>query len=233
MDFVTMRRQSGVTFLLVALLLQLTGSTNAAGFGGLFKIGPQALRAVGIVVGAGVAAVGAGKAAEMFSQVQDMDETLLKLKAQHADESDNAIYSVFYTLNGSASAVMWADIFIKPDVFVILEIEGAGRYLIPDIQNEYAGQPILQTVIARNVEAGKRVAVYMMDDDSVGNELWNSILSSKVSYSLQGPSAISRAIGVNVTASGSIQLLSHPQTIDPPDFIASAVFTAPKSSDGR
>lgn len=215
------------TFILCGLLL---ASAMAAGVpGNLFKIGSKALKVGGVLVGAGAGATAVAAAAEKGAEILDLNQALELLKAQHADQSERGIYSVMYTLNGDASAVMWADIFSKPDTFVVLEIEGVGHYLLPDIRNNYGGERVLQTVLAGTAAPGRRVAVYLLDDDSTGNEIWNSILATRVQFTVEEKMRISRAEKITVSASGSIQLLQHPQTLDAADMVACAVFTVPES----
>ncbi len=218
---------------LVAALFSLLAVTPLEGAvpGSLFKLGANALKVGGVVVGAGAAAAGAAAAAEKGVETYDISQLLDVLKAQHADATERAIYSVTYSLNGEASSVMWADIFSKPDTFVVIEIEGVGHYLLPNIHQNYGGETVLQTVLAGSVPPGRRVAVYLLDDDSTSDAIWNSILSSRVQYTVEASHRVSRAEKIQVTASGSIQLLQRPATLDAADMIACAVFPVPEAPD--
>lgn len=215
-----------------------TPQVEAANFGSLFKLMPKTLKvgavAGGIGIGAGAAVAGVHVAVETGEELKDMDAVLLQLKDQHADDGDNAIFSVLYHLNGDSSAVKWADIVGDPDVFVVVEIEGVGRYVIPEISEEYKGMAVLHTFVAHHALPGQRVAVYVMDDDSLSNEVWNSIARTRVDFRVEGiKKSISRALTVKATATGSIQLIDRPVSIDSHDCIASAVFSVPDYVDGK
>ncbi|MFN2542602.1 MAG: hypothetical protein ABR514_10620, partial [Chthoniobacterales bacterium] len=117
-------------------------------------------------------------AAEAVSQTVgakiDYDEARDALQKQGINTNEMAIYSLYFTLNGDVSSMMWADIFNKPDVFAIVSIEGQGNFLIPETYEEYSGQPILLNVIAKRARPGQRIVVNIYDDDSWSNRVWNT-----------------------------------------------------------
>jgi len=193
----------------------------------------KALKWVFTLVTGAAAAESFARADEAHSVYKQKDSVIQNLKAQGIDPTDGAIYSLYFSLNGDVSSVMWADIFSKPDIFAVVQIEGQGTFLVPDIHNEYAGQPILENIVAKNATPGARILVHILDDDSLSDAIWNSILQSRVSYRVTSEISCTTFARVNVEASGQIRLLDRNMVIDAPDYIATAEFTAPSSPDGR
>ena len=142
------------------------------------------------------------KEVEFESQVLD------KLRAQGLDASQEAIYSVYFTLNNDASAVYWADTFSKPDVFFYFDLEGHGTYLIPQIRYEYAGGPILDRVVAREVRPGSKIVVRILDDDTSSDEIWKSLLRTRVNFDVTGGLKATKLASVQARASGQLQVIS-------------------------
>ena len=193
----------------------------------------KALKWVFTLVTGAAAAESFARADEAHSVYKQKDSVIQNLKAQGIDPTDGAIYSLYFSLSGDVSSVMWADIFSKPDIFAVVQIEGQGTFLIPDIQQDYGGQPILENVVAKNATPGARILVHILDDDCLSNEIWNKILQSRIDYRVTTDIQATTFARVNVETSGSLRLLDRNMVIDPPDYIATAEFTAPSSPDGR
>lgn len=196
----------------------------------------QASKALKAVIGLGIGAAAAKsfeRADEASSVYKNKDSVAQNLKTQGIDPTDGAIYSLYFSLNGDVSSVMWADIFSKPDVFAVVQIEGQGTFLIPNIQQDYGGQPVLETVIAKHATPGARILVQLRDDDCLSNAIWNQILQSRTDIHVTSEILATKFARVNVEASGSLRLLDRDMVIDAPDYIATAEFTAPSSPDGR
>lgn len=166
-----------------------------------------------------------------------------RMRNQGVDPVDGAIFSLYFSLNGDASSVYWADIVGKPDIYAVVDIEGQGTFLIPKIFNEYSGQPTLETVIAKNAKPGARVVVNIYDDDSFSDTVWNEILQSSVNYQIDAnvgsvksghyPNLVfNKSVGVSLQANGKIRLLDRNLVIDAPDFITGAEFKIPYTTDG-
>ena len=187
----------------------------------------QVLRvAVGLVTGAGAATA----MAQTGTAVLDYQEGLAALQRQGCDVTNAAVYSLYFTLNNDASAVYWADLIGRPDVFAVVSIEGEGDFLLPDITNGYGGQPLLRNVVAKRARPGKRVVINFYDDDSASNAVWNSILSTRIPYTLTANVTALQAVLLEARSTGSFQLLDRPVTIDGPDIIATAEFQVPRFS---
>ena len=159
---------------------------------------------------------------------------LSKLRDQGLDASHDAIYSVYFTLNNDASSVYWADIFSKPDVFFYFDLEGHGTYLVPQIRYEYAGGPILDRVVAQEVRPGSKIVVRVMDDDTRSDEVWKSLLRTRVNLDVTGGLVATKVAAVQARASGQLQVLSDSSQVilDPPDEIAAVTVTVPKTENG-
>lgn len=197
------------------------------------QVARQALKAaVTVLIGAG-AAGSLANAAEAQRLHEDKANIVARLKSQGVDPRTAAIFSVYFTMNGDASAVYWADIIGKPDVFIVVAIEGHGQFLLPRIEYEYSGQPILERLLEQSIEPGRRVAVYVYDDDSASDTVWNNVLKTRITFEATADVRAAKPLAVSATASGSLQLLDSHVMLDKPDFIASAEFIAPEASDGR
>lgn len=223
-----MKMDVTLRLLLVTLLIAPAVSPSKAG---LPKLDPKTTKAL-TAVAAGVAEVlvaasAGGKAADQVLQIRDLDQALIDLKEQGVDESNDTLYSVYFSLNNDASSVYWADIFNKPDVFIIIDIEGRGSFLVPNIWQEYNGAPIIETLLSKETVRGGKVGVYVLDDDSLSNDIWNSLLQTQVSWKVDGKVPVVSPVEIQVSASGKIALLNSNHTIDSKDLIASAIFEVP------
>ena len=185
----------------------------------------QAAKAVITLITGGAAAEAAKRTVGAKLDYDTAREALIK---QGCDVTDAAVYSLYFSLNGDVSSMWWADVFSKPDIFAVVSIEGRGQFLIPEIYNNYSGQPILLNLIAKQAAPGKRIVVKIYDDDSVGDAVWNSILQSRINYSVSGTFKAFQAIKVESHFHGQIQILNRNVVIDAPDYIATAEFTVPR-----
>ena len=158
----------------------------------------------------------------------DYDTAREALRKQGCDITDAAVYSLYLSLNGDVSSMWWEDIFSKPDIFAVVSIEGRGQFLIPEIYNNYSGQPILLNVIAKQAAPGKRIVVTIYDDDTAGDAVWNSILQSRINYSVGGTFQASQAFRLDGNIHGQLRVLDRNVVIDAPDFIATAEFKVPR-----
>jgi len=200
------------------------------------KIDPRTLKTVITLLTGAAAAKALENSAEAKVVYEEQDKILQQLRSQGLTEEAPAIYSLYFSLNGDASSVYWADILNKPDIITLVQIEGQGNYLVPDIANEYAGQPFLETIVNREAPAGRRIIVHVLDDDSFSNAIWNNLLQTRVNFSLRGEGgavAAQAMFRADVEANGHIQLLDKNMTIDTYDYIATAEFIVPTSPDGR
>ncbi len=214
-------------FALIAAVLALSATGHAQNPRG------QALKwAFTLVTGAG-AAKALGNADQAHAIYQQKDAIAERLKRQGIDPINGAVFSIYLSLNGDVSSVYWADIINKPDIYALVQIEGDGDYLVPAIQYEYAGQPIIENLFHKSVPAGRRVLVHIMDDDSFSNTVWNNILQSSVSYSVTTDISCSPVLKAKIEAGGKIRVLDRNMELDAADYIASAEFTSPSTSEDR
>jgi hypothetical protein len=152
------------------------------------------------------------------------------LRTRGYDVDDTAIYALRFSLNNDVSSMWWADIFNKPDIFAVVSIEGQGEFLIPEIYNEYSGQPILLRVVARHARPRQRIIITFYDDDTMGDAVWNTILQTRVTCNVGATFQAFKGLRIDTHAQGKLQLLDHPVVIDAPDFIATAEFRVPELS---
>lgn len=182
---------------------------------------------VKLLTGAG-AAESLRRSAHNYEEYQAEKSVLARLQAKGVDGSKCAIYSVYF----KTSAGYWSDFWTKPDLFFYVDIEGVGSFLVPQIHNDYAGTPILDRVLAAEVAPGTRIVVRVLDDDTSSDEIWNNILKTRVNLEATAALQVTTFIPVRLSASGQLQLLEHNVTIDAPDYVATAEFRVPQTSDG-
>jgi hypothetical protein len=244
---------------IVVALCSATANAQLAQIGRLLARNPNTLKAAAVTVGVGGTAYAIAKvdaansdynvnkrnASELLKQETVLIEQQKRLESLVWTTND-AIYGFYLSLNGNVSSVYWADLVNKPDVFLVIAIEGDGVYLVPEVALEYAGQPLLLKLLHKKIAPGRRVVIYAMDDDTFTNTIWNNILQMRHEYSLKGlsqtfagvPSCMTM-LKVEATAAGTIQLLDKSITVDAQDFIASVEFVAPDTTskpwkaDGR
>lgn len=183
-----------------------------------------------ILVGAAAAGSLANGAEAEAIQEQKMS-VVDRMKKQGVDLRDGAIFSTYFSLNNNADAVYWADTISKPDIYMIVSIEGHGDYLVPNYVSEYAGQPILENIFAKKIEPGRRIVVCVLDEDSTSDAIWNNVLSTKVSFNAGANISVSEPMKVSVGSSGTVQLVDQHVTLDSPEFVAVAEFVAPDTTE--
>lgn len=185
------------------------------------------LSALMVVVTGAIAA----KSCEEMSLSQSLYDNKMSvindLKRQGINPNDSTIYSLYFSLNNDARSIYWADILDKPDIFAVVQIEGQSDFLIPNITNEYHGQPLLSRVISKNAKPGARVCIHIYDDDTASNRVWNRIIETKVNFNINGKAGYSNCLAAQASASGSIDLSGLNLEIDSPDHIAMVEFKMP------
>lgn len=159
-----------------------------------------------------------------------------QLRYQNAPLGEDCIYSIFLNVNYNVGSVYWADTFSNPDIFFVVEVEGTGESILPFIRSEYKGGPILDRIVARELPAGSRVVIRVMDDDTSGNAIWEGILRSRINYNLSiGATSFTAGglISARAGSSGEIQVLAPGKNLllDGPDHIASVTFQVPDSEE--
>lgn len=183
-----------------------------------------------VIAGAG-AATSLANGAEAYAIEKEKLSVAERIKQQGVDPRDGAIFSTYFTLNNDASSVYWADMVSKPDIYMIVSIEGRGDYLIPKYVREYAGQPILENIITKKIEPGRRIIISILDEDWTSDAIWNSVLRTKVSFAVGANINVSEPINASIGTSGTIQLIDRQVTLDSPEFIAVAEFISPDTDE--
>lgn len=190
-----------------------------------------------VITGAAASLISA-KAAEEIQEKTVEQVKYTKIKEFKGYENKACIFSIRYAFDTSKGDVYWSDWFSKPDVFVVVIIEGDGPFLIPNIWNNYKGGEILASVMTSNPNPNSKIGVYLFDDDSFSNKIWNRILQHKISWGLnidaeamysaelqqKGLKAEAMSgVKANFTAKGDLQILNSDIEIDGADLLASAI----------
>ncbi len=181
----------------------------------------------------GAAAITAlSNAAEAKDIHEEKIDIIQRLRASGIDPTNGAIYSVYLSLNGNAEAIYWADLIGRPDVFIVISVEGRGSVLIPRVHHEYSGQPILENLIDRDYAPGTKVVISIFDDDSFSDSVWNGMVQTRVSLNLGASFQCGSGFEVKAGAAGTIQLMNHMAIIDPPDYLGGMEFVLPTDTSG-
>lgn len=176
------------------------------------------------------AAEAARRSGQSFEEYQQHDAILTSLRSQGVDANNSSVFSVYFKVENGGG--YWADFWSKPDVFFIVDIEGHGSHLVPQIHNNYQGHAILDKIVAQTIQPGSRVVVRVLDDDSTSDLMWNNILKTRVRLSVTPSIQATQFVSIGASAGGEVVLLDRNTTIDAPDFIAAAEFRVPESDDG-
>lgn len=170
-----------------------------------------------------------GLSAGAMESFQHERAFLDSMRSRGLDQSDDCVYSIYFKVTKGG----WADWFSDPDLFFYVDIEGQGSFLVPQIHWNYAGGPILDRVLARDVKPGSRVVVRVLDDDTWTDEIWNNILKTRVSIYMAPEIQVTKYVSIRPGyVGGQIQLLDRNVVIDAPDPVATAEFVVPETKDG-
>ena len=182
----------------------------------------------------GAAAAGAAKNADAASVLyQEKDSLAAKLRTEGIDPANRAIYSAYLQLDKNASAIYWERWIGWPNIVLEVEIAGQGSFLIPRIDMQYQGQPILENLIGKYASPGTRILVHVLDDKQFQNEVWNRILQTKINFQVSSDLVANNLLDLSARADGTLQILNKDVEIISPVCIATADFTVPNSPDGR
>jgi hypothetical protein len=212
-----------LTFLITAVALVSVRDTGAGVPSGLLK------PVITILVGAG-AAESLAKGFDANARGDQKQSIKTELEQQGIDPTDGAIYSLHLNLDYHSHAIYWARWFTKPDLFAVIQFEGQNPYVIPDIERKFHGEPIQWTVLQKHAAKGQRIVIQILDDHTASNEIWNSILQSKVTFH-HGDITFDKSLSASWDGEIQVALLDKKVTIAPPTHIAYAEFRAPPTND--
>ena len=116
------------------------------------------------------------RSGQSYEQYKQETAILSELRNQGIDANKSSIYSVYLSTSGGFLADFWT----FPDLFFVVDIEGQGTQLVPQIWREYRGEPVLGTVIAKTVRPGSRLVIRLFDDDTSSDVIWNNILKTRI-----------------------------------------------------
>lgn len=157
--------------------------------------------------------------------------------------SGESIYSVNFSFDQPA----WSDFWSRPDVFLVLEVEGGEKLLIPDIEYDWDYSPKIYSFRCPTLRPGSRCVLKLYDDDAAADAVWKTIMAAAVKWKasavaepgplLAPPLRGLVAMHAEVAAEGKLQLLTPAQAsalvLDAPDAIAVARFTVPNERPGQ
>jgi hypothetical protein len=167
---------------------------------------------------------------------EQIDGVIRQLRTQGLSGDQDSVYSLFLNIDPNAASVRWADTFSYPDVFFVVDVEGIGQFVLPGIGYEYHGGPIMDRIALPTLRSGTRVVIRILDDDTPGDQIWNTILRTKVNYHFRiGGTALAAMSCFRAQADidGTIRILDTPQrlVIDGPDTLATMVFRIPATQE--
>ncbi len=146
-----------------------------------------------------------------------------------------SVYSVSLSFDRSSGADFWSG----PDVFLVVECEGASRVVVPEIQPNWDYSAKVFNFRCPTLSPGSTCRLQLCDDDGQTDQLLKSLLTQQVKWEFRGgatsggllPASGVMALEATVAANGTLQLLSddaaHKMVLDAPDLIASASFQVP------
>ena len=181
------------------------------------QVNSSEIRAIGKIITKGASWVGIGAAA--------LGGTAILAKNI---ESGEAVYSVEFDLN--RDKIYWTRLIGWPNIFPVLQVEGEGQFLIPEIFYNYQGTVIIWTFKIPKIPANRNVSIHILDDHSASNDIWNNILNKRWVVNLNADAKVSTmtaGMNCNASASGAIQLIDKPITIIGPKPICNYTVTCP------
>lgn len=146
-----------------------------------------------------------------------------------------------YSVNFSFDRVAWSDFWSRPDVFLVLEVEGGEKLLIPDIEYDWDYGPKVYSFRCPTLRPGSRCVLRLYDDDAATDAMWKTIMATAVDWEASAvaePGTLIApplrglvAMQMKAAAGGKLQLLTPAQAsalvLDAPDAMAVATFTVP------
>lgn len=142
-----------------------------------------------------------------------------------------SLYSATFSFEKSS----WADWLSDPDIFLVLEREGGPAILVPEIRHNWDGSLMIIAFRCPTLPPNSRCVLRLMDDDSVSNEVWNSILGTRATLSVDAapaPMPIYSGMMTVAHAGTTIQILDTSGgrrfTLDSSDTVAAAAFIVPE-----
>lgn len=211
------------TTLSIAAMLVLSVSPSAC----FAQSGKAAQTIVKVLTGIG-AAESLRRSGQYYEEYKHEDAIMASLQNQGIDANKSSVFSIYFRTTGGT----WADFWTDPDLFFVVDIEGQGSKLVPQIHYNYSGEPVLDVIVSEAVRPGSRIVVRVIDDDTSSDTIWNNILQTRANVSVTPKVQATRFVSIQANASGQISLLDRSATLDAPDFVASAEFIVPQTDNG-
>ena len=217
-----------LTWSLVAIVMVAAPSSSEANLGGLARmvnsIKTGANASMVITGGTAVAAAYSSSNAVEAKYARELSSGELdRLRSSGVDTRGDAFFSLYMRFDGGKAEMFWSDWFSKPDMMTIVDVEGQGTYLLPNIRTNYdANVPILERIVGKSVPPGTRIIVAVFDCDDGTNQILNHWLktpvsldgSAKVYFPIPvGIGSVSGGVGANISILGSDVVFNNSELI--------------------
>lgn len=182
------------------------------------------------------------KLASVVAAAKFAEEASVSLNEYWADAAPagDSIYSVSFSFDRTS----WTDFWSKPDVFLVVECEGARRFVVPEIEYDWNYGTKIYTFRCPTLPKDSRCVLRLYDDDSASDKIWKSVLSTRITWNADAratakagipmmPATGLACIEAKTAANGKLELLTQDEAqslvLDAPDLIALAELTVPKA----
>ena len=140
-------------------------------------------------------------------------------------EKGEAAYALQFEID--PDAIRWERWIGWPNIFPILMVEGTGQYVVPEIFYNYRGGSIIWTFKVPKIPAGRSISVFILDDHSASDQIWNNILSTRWAVQLDAQTTMTQGIAAQGSVAGTLQLLDTRTTIVGPTSLCHYSVTCP------
>ena len=180
-----------------------------------------------VTTGSG-AVLSATEAIDKSIVMKQKEEILEEMKKRGIKPTSESLYSIYLKLYDDKNALYWADLVGRPDVYILMKIEGEEHtYLVSDIYDNVKGQPIMETVLTKSGISGRKCMIIIYDSDSTSNRILNQLLQNTYKFQAGVNTRGITGIPLSLTAEGDVKLLDKNVTLNSDDFIAYAEFKIP------
>ena len=205
-------------FFSMFLMISITMLANQAIASLTSEVGKNIGKNIASTIALTAGALMTAQASEEYQKIINTELSPEEIKAIRGYDDKSAIYTMDIQL------VDLSGIFSSPDIYVVLDIEGGGKFISPYIEHSFKGGRFLRTIHAKNNIPGSKVQISIYDSDADSNEMFNNLL--RTSFHAEANFAV--PVPVSISASG-IQIVKDGQTLtlNAPDVISTVTFKTP------
>lgn len=220
---------------IAVLAVPFESEANVGGIAKLVKSISSGANASKVITGTTVvaAAYSSSNAVEAKQARDFSQQELERFESSGVDTRGDAFFSLYMKFDGKKAEMFWADWFSNPDMMTVVEIEGQGSYLIPNVRTNYdARVPILERIVGKSIRPGARIIVAIFDSDDGTNQVLNHLMQTPVR--LEGNTNLYFPIPVGVGSVGGslnadISILGSDVVFNDSDLVAAIEMKAPKA----